>query len=76
MGNFQTTMKTITTNKLQSELSSVIKDVQSGEVYQVNRYSETAAYLISAEKYESLVGKTECKACINDLRKIANKIEK
>lgn len=69
-------MKTITTNKLQSELSSVIKDVQSGEVYQVNRYSEAAAYLISAEKYEELVEKTECKACINDLRKIAKEIKR
>jgi len=69
-------MKTITTNKLQSELSSVIKDVQSGEVYQVNRYSEPAAYLISAETYGELVEKTECKACINDLRKIAHKMEK
>ena len=69
-------MKTITTNKLQSELSSVIKDVQSGEVYQVNRYSDPVAYVISSEKYHKLVEKTECKSCISDLRKIARKIEK
>lgn len=68
-------MKTITTNKLQSELSSVIKDVQSGEVYQVNRYSDPVAYVISSEKYHSLVERTECKACINDLRNIASKLK-
>jgi len=68
-------MKTITTNKLQSELSSVIKDVQSGEVYQVNRYSEPAAYVISSEKYHELVAKTECKACIKDLRNIASQLK-
>lgn len=68
-------MRNITTNKLQSELSKVIKEVEAGEEYQVNRYSEPVAFLISKDKYEDLVNGQNCKACIGDLRKIAKKIE-
>jgi len=69
-------MKNITTNKLQSDLSKVIKEVEAGEEYQVNRYSEPVAFLISKEKYEELVNSGGCKACIGDLRKIAKEIKK
>jgi prevent-host-death family protein len=67
-------MKEITTNKLQNDLSKVIKEVELGEVYQVSRYSKTVAYLVSKKDFEKLVSGKECKACMEDLRKIANKI--
>jgi prevent-host-death family protein len=67
-------MKQITTNDLQSQLSKVIRDVEAGEVYQVNRYSKSVAYLISKEDFEKLVGGSDCKKCVQDLRKIANTI--
>ncbi|MEI6498624.1 MAG: type II toxin-antitoxin system prevent-host-death family antitoxin [bacterium] len=67
-------MKQITTNELQDQLSRVIKEVETGQVYQVSRYSKAVAYLISKEDFEKLVSGNECKACMQDLRKIANKI--
>lgn len=69
-------MKTITTNELQNQLSKIIKEVESGEVYQVNRYSKSVAYLVSKENFERLVAGTECKACMQDLRKIARRLDK
>ena len=69
-------MKNITTNKLQNDLSRVIKEVESGEIYQVSRYSTPVAFLISKDKYESLMEKADCKKCVSDLRKIAKEIKK
>jgi len=60
--------KTINVNELQAQISSVIKDVQDGEVYEVMRYSEPVAVVLSYEKYLSLRG--ECKRCVEDLRKL------
>ncbi len=68
-------MKNITTNKLQNDLSKVIKEVESGEVYQVARYSKPVAYLVSKEEFESLIGGQDCKKCVSDLRKIAKNIK-
>ncbi len=68
-------MKIITTNKLQSDLSKVIREVEAGEVYQINRYSDSVAFLVSKEEFDKLVSGNECKACLKDLRKIANKLE-
>ncbi len=68
-------MKNVTTNKLQSDLSKIIKEVELGEVYQVNRYSEPVAFLISKNNYEDLLEKSNCKQCISDLRKLANNIK-
>lgn len=67
-------MKEITTNELQSQISKIIREVETGEVYQVNRYSKSVAYLISKEQYEKLASGSECKTCVQDLRKIANKL--
>ena len=67
-------MKQITTNKLQNDLSKVIKDVEAGEVYEVSRYSKAVAYLVSKEEFEKLATGSECKECMSDLRKIAKKI--
>ncbi len=69
-------MKEITTNELQNQLSKIIKEVEAGEVYQVNRYSKSVAYLVSKDGFERLVAGTECKACMKDLRKIAKRLDK
>lgn len=66
-------MKNISTNKLQTDLSKVIKEVEGGEVYQVARYSKPVAYLVSREKYEDLLSGESCKECVKDLREIAKK---
>ena len=68
-------MKSITINKLQSEISKVVKDVEAGEVYQVMRYSKPLAYLVSKDGYERLKSHENCKACMEDLRKITKKLE-
>lgn len=67
-------MKNITTNKLQNELSRVIKEVERGEVYEVSRYSTPVAYLISKDEFENMVEGKGCKKCMEDLRKIAKKL--
>lgn len=54
----------------------MIKDVEGGEEYEVNRYSEPVAFLISKERYEKLAGSGGCKTCIGDLREIAKKIKR
>jgi len=67
-------MKKITTNELQNQLSKVIKEVETGEIYEVNRYSKSVAYLVSKDEFENLISGAGCKACLQDLRKIAKKI--
>jgi prevent-host-death family protein len=69
-------MKRITTNKLQNELSKVIRETEEGEVYEVMRYSTPVAYLVPKDCYEKLVGGENCKKCMEDLRKIAAKIKR
>ena len=66
-------MKNINVNELQSEISSVLKDVQKGNAYQVMRYSEPVAVVLSYEDYLNLKG--ECRECIKDLRKIARRVD-
>lgn len=68
-------MKQITTNELQDKLSKVIKEVEAGEVYEINRYSKAKAYLVSKKEFHKLISGSECKACMEDLRKIAKKIK-
>jgi prevent-host-death family protein len=67
-------MKQITTNELQGQLSKIIREVESGEVYEVKRYSNSVAYLVSKKEFEKLVTGTGCKECMQDLRKIAKKL--
>ena len=67
-------MKQISTNELQDQISKVIREVETGEIYQVNRYSKSVAYLVSKEEFEKLVTGNECKECMSDLRAIARKI--
>jgi len=69
-------MKHITTNELQAQLSKALREVEDGQVYQINRYSKSVAYSVSKEGFERLVSGNVCKACMNDIRKIANKLNK
>lgn len=68
-------MKKITINKLQTEISKVIQDVDGGEVYEVNRYSTPVAYLVPKDCYENLISGENCKKCMEDLRKITRKLK-
>lgn len=68
-------MKNISTNKLQNELSKIIREVEGGEVYEVARYSKPVAFLISKEKYDDMISGKSCKACMEDLRKITKNIK-
>lgn len=68
------TTKTINVNELQSGISKVLQDVQDGDVYEVMRYSEPFAVVLSYDQYKSLKG--ECKKCIQDLRHVAAIIKK
>ncbi|OGD57115.1 hypothetical protein A2V71_01625 [Candidatus Berkelbacteria bacterium RBG_13_40_8] len=67
-------LKTINVNVLQAKISKVLKDVQDGDTYEVMRYSEPLAVVLSYEDFLKLRG--ECKRCIEDLRKIARKAKK
>lgn len=67
-------MKNINVNELQDQASKLVKEVERGEKYQVNRYSKPVAVVLSVEEYESLVGHN-CKDCINDLRRIAQGVK-
>lgn len=69
-------VKNISTNKLQTDLSKIIKEAEAGEVYQVARYSKPVAYLIGKNEFKKLVGGQDCKKCVSDLRKIASNIKK
>lgn len=63
-------MKNITTNKLQSELSKIIKTVEEGEIYQVQRYAKPVAYLIGEKDYKRLVSGQDCKKCVDEIKEI------
>ena len=69
-------MKNININELQNKISSVMKEVESGEVFEVSRYSKPVAYLVPKDDYEEAISGGGCKACMADLRKIAKEIKK
>jgi prevent-host-death family protein len=69
-------MKNISINKLQDQLSSSLKEVEAGEVYEISRYSTPVAYLVSVDEYKRLKSGEDCKKCVSDLRKIADKVRK
>ena len=62
--------KNINVNELQAQISQVLKDVQDGEIYEVMRYSEPVAVVLSYDEFLKLRG--ECRRCVQDLRKIAS----
>ena len=66
-------MKNISTNKLQNDLSKVIKSVEAGETYRVSRYSEPVAYLVSKEEYEKVVAGQSCRKCVDEIKTIIQK---
>ncbi len=69
-------MKNINVNELQNTISQVMREVESGEVFEVSRYSKPVAYLVPQREYEAAVSGSGCKACMADLRKIAKEIKK
>ena len=69
-------MNKININQLQDQGSKIIRQVESGETFEVVRYSKPVAYLLSTSEYDRLIKKTECKECVQDLRKIAGEIKK
>ena len=69
-------MKNINVNELQNQISKIMREIEGGEVYQVSRYSKPVAYLVPQGEYEAVVSGSGCKTCMQDLRKIAKKIEK
>lgn len=60
--------KNITTNELQAKISTVLKDVQAGHRYEVMRYSEPVAVVLSYKDFLSMKG--ECKRCMDDIREV------
>lgn len=70
----QIKMKSINVNKLQSEISKVIKQVKSGQTFEVIRYSKPVAYLVSKEEYERLQHK-DCEKCISEIREVARLVK-
>jgi len=69
-------MKNINVNQLQNQISKIMREVESGEVFEVSRYSKPVAYLMPRDEFEAAVSGSGCKSCMADLRKIAKKIEK
>lgn len=69
-------MKKITINRLQNEISSVVREVENGAAFEVMRYSKSVAYLVSVKEYKRLKSGEDCKQCVTDLRKIADKVRK
>jgi len=60
--------KTINVNELQSNISKVLREVEKGEIFEVMRYSDPIAVVLSYADYLTLRG--ECKKCVQDLRKL------
>lgn len=67
-------MKSITINKLQNDISKVVREVEEGETFEVMRYSKPLAYLISIEEYEKLKSGENCRECVKDLREITKRL--
>lgn len=64
--------KNVNVNEFQSNISAILKDVQDGDIYEVMRYSEPVAVVLSYKDYSKLRG--NCSRCVQDLRKIAKTI--
>ena len=69
-------MKNINVNELQNTISQVMREVESGQVFEVSRYSKPVAYLVPKEEFENSISGVKCRKCLEDLRKIAKKIER
>ncbi len=67
-------IKNINVNELQAQISGILKNVQRGATYEVMRYSEPIAVVLSYRDFLKLRG--ECKRCVDDLRKIAHEVKK
>jgi prevent-host-death family protein len=61
--------KNINVNELQSKISKVLREVEKGDVFEVMRYSDPIAVVLSYKDYLKLQG--NCRRCVEDLRKLA-----
>jgi PHD/YefM family antitoxin component YafN of YafNO toxin-antitoxin module len=62
-------LKYVNVNELQSNISKIVKDVHSGCVYKVMRYSEPQAVVISNHDYEKIQAHLQelegsCRKCV------------
>lgn len=68
-------MKSININQLQARISAVMKDVESGEVYEVMRYSRPVA-VIRPKKDEAQPSRVRCDECIVKLDEVLKTLQK
>ncbi len=67
-------MRSININELQSQVSQVIKDVEKGEKFEVIRYSEPVAVVLSKKEFEKMKEELEklrssCRGCVEEFVK-------
>ena len=62
-------MKNININQLQSQISRVMKDVESGETYEVMRYSKPVA-VITAKAKSKKISDDKCDSCTQKMDQI------
>lgn len=60
-------IKYININELQANISKIIKEIRSGFIYKIMRYSEPTAVILSYREYEKLL------ASLNELRAACRK---
>ena len=68
-------MRSINVNKLQSEVSKVIKECEKGTIFEVVRYSKSVAYLVPKKEFEKLQHK-DCEKCLAEIRAVAKMAQK
>lgn len=64
-------MRNVNVHELQTNVSHIIRDVEAGNVYQVMRYSQPAAIILSYDEYQNLQG--NCRECMQELREAIKK---
>ena len=65
-------MNTININQLQSQVSRIMKDVESGESYEVMRYSRPIAVIRPKKDEKAGSG---CEECIKKINELSEKFE-
>lgn len=65
-------IKSINVNELQAQISKVTKEVESGAIYAVMRYSKPVAVMIPYSEYENMRG--NCRLCMGELKSDLKKL--
>lgn len=71
-------IKYININELQTHISKITKEVKTGLIYKVMRYSEPVAVVLSNKDYEKLLDslhelEATCRKCVLHLRKVGKR---